>query len=636
MGVPVTVVGVLEPSVPYPADTELIANVVTSPHHLEATMVTGRTHRMTELFGRLTPGVSLDDAVREITAVHAEMMSGHPDAYPPQAGMQISVTPLRQQITSPARTMLLLLLAAAGVVFAIACSNVANLILARTARREKELQVRAALGASTGALRRTLLGESLVLCGCGAAVGVLLARPLVGVIGQYASRYSVRALDATLDASVLWMGAALAMVAAVALAYVPRLPSARAVSATGATQSSTRIAPGINRRLCTFAIAQIALSFVLLTGAGTLVSAVLALQRTETGLDMHRILALDVPMPLEPLEESIDFLRDATRAIEKLPGVRRVSFSNFAPWRDADAFAGQTSFAVDGGADRDAAARHYGRLRLIGPGYFPTMGIRLIAGRDFDDRDARGKDPVVIVSQSVAAGIFANGQALGRQMWWTDSYFGKPRPRRIVGIVADVDDEQIVPSQVHTIYHPVSQMPFSNRVFVRADGDPRALVPDVTRIIHRMSPEQPVERAATLAEIRDDVLGPDRLKAFVFSIFAGVALLIAAVGIAGVLAFSVSARTREFGVLLAMGSTPAQLMRSVLRQGVRIIAIGIAAGAVAGLALVTASRIEFMPASSLLPLAAAAFLLTASAVVAALVPAARASRVDVVTALRSE
>jgi predicted permease len=632
-----TIVGVLEPSVPYPADTELIANVVTSPHHLEATMVTGRTHRMTELFARLAPGSSQDDAVREITAVHAEMMTRYPDAYPPQAGMQISVTPLREQIASPARTMLLLLLAAAGVVFAIACSNVANLILARTARREKELQVRAALGASTAALRRTLLGESLVLCGCGAIVGVVLARPLVGAIGQYASRFSIRALDATVDASVLWVGAGLAMVAAVVLAYVPRLPSARAASAAETTQGSIRIAPGTHRRLRAFAVAQIALSFVLLAGAGTLLSALLTQQRTETGFEMHKVLAIDVPMPIQAFgPKAIEFLRLATREIEKLPGVSRVSFSNFVPWRDTGVFAGQTAFAVDADADRDAPANHYGRLRLIGPGYFQTLGLRLVAGRDFNEQDARGKDLVVIVSQSVAAQAFADGNALGRHLWWTDAYFGKPQPRRIVGIVADVDDEHIVPSVAHTIYHPVSQMPFSNRVFVRAEGDPHLLVPEVTRIIHRMSADQPVERAATLAEIRDDVLGPDRLRAFVFAVFASVALLIAVVGIAGVLAFSVSARTREFGVLLALGSTPAQLMRSVLRQGVRIVAIGIATGAVCGLVLVAASRVELLPASSMLPLGAAAFLLTSAAVVAALVPAARASRVDVVTALRSE
>ncbi|MDP2390910.1 MAG: ABC transporter permease, partial [Acidobacteriota bacterium] len=206
-----TIVGVLEPSVPYPADTEIIANIVSSPHHMGATMITGRTHRMTELFGRLAPGATLEEARAELESVYAGMVSAHPEAYSAKAGMMVSATPLRDQITAPARAILLLLLAAAGVVFIIACSNVANLILARSVRREGELAVRAALGASAGALRRTLLAESLVLCGAGAVLGVLLARPLVAVVASFAARFSVRALDVTVDTSVLWVGAGLAM-----------------------------------------------------------------------------------------------------------------------------------------------------------------------------------------------------------------------------------------------------------------------------------------------------------------------------------------------------------------------------------------------------------------------------------------
>ncbi|HEV8236358.1 MAG TPA: ABC transporter permease, partial [Gemmatimonadaceae bacterium] len=192
-----TVVGVLEPSVPYPADTEIIANVVTSPHHLGATMVTGRTHRMTELFGRLAPGATLEAARSELTTVHGAMKSEHPDAYSTKADVQLRVSKLRDQIAAPARTILLLLLGAAAVVFVIACSNVANLILARSVRRENELSVRAALGAGQGALRRTLLAESVVLCGTGAVLGVLIARPLVAVLASFAARFSVRALEVT-------------------------------------------------------------------------------------------------------------------------------------------------------------------------------------------------------------------------------------------------------------------------------------------------------------------------------------------------------------------------------------------------------------------------------------------------------
>src|SRR5580693_1175704 len=192
-----TIIGVLEPSIPYPADTEIMANIVTSPHHLSATMITGRVHRMTELFGRLAPGATLDQARAELRTAYGAMIKDHPKDYSPQAHFQIDAKLLREQVTSGARTVLLVLLAASGLVFIIACSNVANLILARTVRREGELATRAALGASTGALRRMLLAESLLLCGAGAAVGVWSAQPLVTILARYASRFSVRALDLT-------------------------------------------------------------------------------------------------------------------------------------------------------------------------------------------------------------------------------------------------------------------------------------------------------------------------------------------------------------------------------------------------------------------------------------------------------
>src|SRR5215813_8108175 len=220
-----TVIGVLEPCVPYPQETEIIANVSSSPHHLSATMVTERVHRMTELFARLAPGTNLAQARAELRSVYASMKKDHPEAYSKRGEFQISAKLLRDQITSGARTVLLVLLAASALVFVVACSNVANLILARTVRREGELTVRTALGAGRGALRRMLLAESILLCGAGAALGVLSAQWMVDVLARYASRFSVRALDLTVDSSLLWVGVALAVLAAAVLAFVPRLPS---------------------------------------------------------------------------------------------------------------------------------------------------------------------------------------------------------------------------------------------------------------------------------------------------------------------------------------------------------------------------------------------------------------------------
>src|SRR4051794_26704030 len=251
-----TVIGVLEPCVPYPAETEIIANVVTSPHHLSATMATGRVHRMTELFGRLAPGATLEQARAELRVAHGAILKEHPEAYPAKADFRMDASLLRDQITAKARTVLWVLLAASGLVFVIACSNVANLVLARTIRREGELAVRAALGASTAALRRVLLAESLLLCGAGAALGVLTARPMVAVLGRYASRFSVRALDLSVDSSILWVGAGLAILAAALLAFVPRLPGGE--RSIGLSNGSARVTGGSTRRLRAFAVTQIA------------------------------------------------------------------------------------------------------------------------------------------------------------------------------------------------------------------------------------------------------------------------------------------------------------------------------------------------------------------------------------------
>jgi predicted permease len=615
--------------------------MVTSPHHLGATMVTQRTHRMTELFGRLAPDATVEAARAELSAVHSALVRENPDSYSANADIRLSVTPLRTQIASPARPILLVLLAAAAIVFIIACSNVANLILARSVRREGELAVRAALGASPGALRRTLLAESLVLCGAGAALGVLLARPFVAVVAQFAARFSVRALEVTVDASLLWVGAVLAVAAAVLLAYVPRLPSTQAPSGFGLASSSIRITPGTNRRLRVFATVQIAFSFVLLAGAGTLVATLVALQTANTGYNMQQVLAIDLPTPSLGVSNAkeVDFYEEVTRRISALPGVAGVALGNFVPWRDTDSvLAGGVQFAAEGYTPANGEENPRARLRVVTPGFFDVLGVPIVAGRDFTADDRRGKELVVVVSQSLAQRLFANGDALNRKVWWTDPYFGKPQPRRIVGIVADVDDTNIVRGPAPAIYHPLQQFPVAGRLFVNVSGEPYAFVNPITRVIREMSADQAVERPATLEDVRAEVLAPERLNAIVLSGFAGVALLIAVVGVAGVLAFGVSARTREFGVRLAIGSTPLHLLLRVLSEGATIVAIGVVAGVVGGYAFASLaeSYFENLRLPGALPILGAAAILVTAAILASLMPAARASRVDVLQALRSE
>src|SRR5271170_6031223 len=388
-----TVIGVLEPCVPYPQDTEIIANIVTSPHHLSATMVTGRIHRMTELFGRLAPGATRDQARAELRSVYSAMKKDHPEAYAQEADFQIGAKMLRDQITSGARTVLLVLLAASGLVFIIACSNVANLILARTVRREGELAVRVALGASRGALRRMLLAESLLLCGAGAAIGVLSAQPLVAVLARYASRFSVRALDFKVDSSLLWVGAALAVVAAVILAFVPRLPSSGTPSGLSSSSGSVRVTGSTSRRQRIFAVTQIAASFVLLAGASSVIATLIALQRTQTGLDTEHVLAIDVPAMSygKTPQQAVDFYKEAIRRIDTLPGVSKTSFGNVVPWRDGGPGPG-LQFSADGHVHASGVEDPRAQWRLISPGFFASLGVPIIAGRDFNALDAQSND----------------------------------------------------------------------------------------------------------------------------------------------------------------------------------------------------------------------------------------------------
>ena len=641
-----TVIGVLEPSIPYPQDTELIANIVTSPHHLSATMVTGRVHRMTELFGRLAPGVTLDQARTELRSIYGAMTTAHPEAYPPKAAYQIGAKLLRDELTSGARTVLLVLLGASALVFVIACSNVANLILTRTVRREGELATRAALGASTGALRRMLLAESLLLCGAGAAVGIWSAQPLVAILARYASRFSVRALDLTVDSSLLWVGAALAIVAAGILAFVPRLPSANAPTGLSLSSGSVRITGSTSRRQRIFAVTQIAASFVLLAGASTVITTLIALQTAQTGLDMGHVLTINVP-PMshgKTPEQVVDFYKESIRRIDALPGVNQTAFGLSVPWRDVGSSGFALQFCADGHVhtpNEDPRAQ----LRVVSPGFFAALGVPILGGRDFNELDGqKGKEPVAIVSETLAKRMFPNQDAMDRHVYWTDPVMQfapgiNPAPHRIIGVTADIDDEHVVPEPIVTIYMPFEEGPiFGGRLFIHTGADPYSLVTPVTRMIRDMSADQPVEHAATLEDVRAEVLTPDRLNSLVFGVFAAVALAIAVVGVAGVLAFSVSARTREFGIRLALGSQPQHLLKGVIAEGALMAGVGVLAGAALGFVLARLAGSYFpdvkMPGA--LPVVLSAFVLMAAAVVASWAPAARAARIDVIQALHSE
>jgi hypothetical protein len=373
-----------------------------------------------------------------------------------------------------------------------------------------------------------------------------------------------------------------------------------------------------------------------------LIATLTALQTANTAYDMRQVLAIDVPLwvstGVAADTKRLAFFPEATRRIGELPGVQGVAVGLVVPWRDRS-FSNAFRFSVEGYQPADGEERPTAQFRVVSPGFFGVLGVPILSGRDFTEQDRSDIDPVAIVSQSLAQRMFPNADALNRHLRFDTAYLAKPR--RIVGIVADVDDQNVMQEPTLTIYEPIwghIMGQLASRLFVRAAGDPYMLVPSVTRIIHEISADQAVERPATLEDVRAEVLTPERLNTFVFSALGGIALLIAVVGVAGVLAFSVGARTREFGVRLAIGSTPRDLRTGVLRDGVRIAVVGIAGGAAGGYVLVRAAERVFgaVQLPGALPLIGAAIVLIAAATVASLMPAIRASRIDVLQAFRSE
>ena len=395
-----------------------------------------------------------------------------------------------------------------------------------------------------------------------------------------------------------------------------------------------------------FAVVQIAASFVLVASAGATVKTLLSLEAAQTGLDTHHVLAVDVPVMHvgRTPGQIVEYYREAAQRIRALPGVQNVAVGSSVPWRDnEDDFA--LEFSADGHVPASGEERPRAMVRIISPGFFATLGLPIIEGRDFTDADRNGGELVAIVSQSVAQRMFPKGDALNHHVMWTDPIL-KAVPlmstasRRIVGVVADMDDVHVVPRPAMTMYHPFDQERAlgGSRLFVHVRSDPYALVPPITRIMHKMSADQPVERAATLEDVRAEVLSTDRLNAVVFSVFAAVAMLIAVVGVAGVLAFSVSGRTREFGIRLAVGSQPRSLLMRVITEGAAMAIAGLAVGVACGYALahLAGALLADLKMPGLLPVASSALILLLAAVIASVIPAARAARIDVIQALRTE
>ena len=646
----VEIIGVAEPAPPYPEHTDMYVNMVVSPHHLSASMTHDRVHRMTEVFARLAPDASLASARAEVEAITRRLHEEHPEAYDPAQGYEVSVTGLRDELAAEARPTMFMLLGVAAFVLMIACANVANLTLARVMRRYDEWALRVSLGASTWTLRRQLLLENIVPSIAGAALGVLLAVSGVDLLASYIARYSTRASEITVDTTVLAAALVVAFAAASFFALLPRLPgtASRRLGWFSGTRSTAGVAGRRLQRL--LVVSQVGVSFVLLVGAGLLLETLKNLQRDDGGVALEEVLALNIPISYgrRTPNELWAHHGEILERVAVLPGVRSAALGSMIPLRGTPqgVLSGLAAleFEIEGQPTEPGAQPPRADFRIVSGGYFDTLGVTLVEGRTFQATDTRDAAKVVVVNQALADHYFPDREVVGQRIGWrgdTLHFMGVTEEyRTIVGVVSDVKDYGVAEDVPHVAFNPFTEVPLAGSLFIRTaqPGMPERVVLPILDLVRELDPEQPIVNLGTLAQIRSESISPQRLNAALVGAFALLALTVAAVGVAGVLAFGVSQRTHEFGVRAALGADQSVLIGVVLKEGAELALFGLAIGLAASLVLsgLISGLLYHVTPTDVGTLGVVALLLTLVALLASAVPAWRASEIDPVQALREE
>jgi putative ABC transport system permease protein len=644
---PVLVIGVLQPAPFFPNRVDALLNMVISPHHLSAQMVEARVHRMTQVVARLAPGATLTQARTEVETTHARMRRDHKDAYDPGSNYRVAVIPFKEALGERAKLTLWLLMGAAAFVMIISAANVANLTLMRGVRREHELVVRAALGAGTRRLRRLLLVENLLLTIVGAAVGLSIAVGGVKLLTAMAARYSPRADEITLDVIVLGFALALSVAIALLLSFLASLPKEGTFASMAA--GGRRMSGSLNRQRLQRAlvVAQISVSVVLLAGAGLLTRTMIRLSDVATGLTTRteQVLTLPVslldPTRLNPAADAANkqLYEQMQREVRALPGVIDVGLGSPMPLRSSQVY---FDLKVEGKALAAGEPTPNGEYRTAGPEYFRAAGIPLLEGREFATTDRAGAAKVAIVNQTFADKMFPGESPIGKRIAWTGEVLRftpiTDEWRTIVGVVGNTRDGGLDAEPRVAVFMPFAQeFSMGGGLVIRAEGDASELASGATRIVRRLAPKVPLENVLTIAQIKDQSVAPRRLNAALVSSFGLLAVIIAAVGIAGVLAFSVSARTNEIGIRMSLGADSGRVQRMILGEGGVLLAAGLllgVAGAFAVARVIQGLLFGIAPHDPM-TFGVVAAVMALIGLGACWIPALRAARIDPAITMRS-
>ncbi|HEY1495070.1 MAG TPA: ABC transporter permease [Candidatus Solibacter sp.] len=633
------VIGVLPPIPQYPNENDVYMTTTSCPFRMNPDFIANRNRRMMSVFGRLKPWVTLNAARRDLARVAADLTAEYPASYTPQLGYGIGAVALREELTHDAKPLLWTLLGAAGFVLLIACANVANLILARMARREKELTIRTAMGAGAGRLLRQLLTESLLMALLAAAVGVAFAYGATGLLTRFAGQLTPRAREISLDGWVLGFAVLCATVTTVVCGTLAAMQT-RVNVAGSLKENGAQSAPHASRSFVrsTLIAAQVAFSYMLLIGAGLMVHSMIQLEKVDPGFAPDHLFAVGIDLNFTKYPDGSSRRLAARRLLERvqaIPGVLSAACASSFPMDpDNNNFgSGVVRFRVYGDSRPDTELPPISAVRRITPDYFHTVGIPLVAGRTFRDSDSEKAPNVFIVSRSLAQRAWKNEDPIGKRITFDGEHYAE-----IVGVAGDVHEfgpGQGAPIQV---YRPIAQQPFVGALLVRGAGDPRALIATVRRTALEANPESAVTKIQTLEEARSLSTASPRTTTRLFGLFAALALVIALAGIGSMLALWVRQRMREIGIRIALGAGPADILATVVRQGMVLVAIGLVCGLAGALALTRLLKnllFEVTPTDAP-TYAAVSVLLLAAALLACWVPARRAARIDPQIALRCE
>jgi putative ABC transport system permease protein len=636
---PHTVIGVLPPVPQYPVESDVYMPTWQCPSRASTAAATNPQFRLiSALFGRLKPGATPAQAQADMGIVAKQLIGEHPQAYPKDGSFGISAAALQEQLTHQARTPLMVLLGVAGFVLLIACANVANMMLARLLKLEKELSVRVALGAGKARIIQQLLTESVLVALSGGVLGLLLAPLALEVLSGFAAKFTTRAAEVRIDAPIQIFALLLSLATGLLFGLAPAFSPWHTVEGLhqGGRTTGSRGRQALRSALV---IAQVAVSFVLLIGAGLMVRSFLRLERQNPGFNTSRLISLRVNLPIfhrVPPEELRRMLLDVTRKVEGVPGIESAALVANAPFSKRNIVNGPGSqvFQIEGHPESRGQAGPTVDTTVVDAGYFETVRQPLLRGRSLTEHDTVGVLPVAVINEALARHRWPQEDPIGKRI----SFDGKLW-LTIVGIAGNTREYGLDHETFDEVYIPLRQgFGFANTVVARTSANPNRMMPAVRAALHDLNPYIAVDLLDTVEHLEQDSMASPRLMTILLALFAGLAVLISASGIAAVMALAVRQRTHELGIRMALGARRQSIVGMVVKQGLTLAVVGTvlgAAGAVALARLLTTLLFDTSPTDAV-TFSAVSLLFLAVAAGACFIPARQVTAIDPLEALRRE